>query len=578
LDIREDCSTIIIIKSSIVYNQSPIIYHIKKVQLISTFGVISTRSSEEGPIIEPGSGLPHCYTVRTPITVTFTTFFLINLMNLFSVISIVCGILLGLMITTQIERLFNFRMPSTLSSSSSSTTGNMNLTIFTSKGTISSNITTINTIINTTVDRITDVTSSMSSSTTNTPPVSVQNNITNIKEINIKKSLDSHDQRLSSSSTTTCPYDFTVYIYDIPTTIDSIRISKEARKNHTLHVCHKCILEQFSLEYIIYDFFINFCGRTFNPKIADYFYLPIIRDAEFRYNLNKKGNRYRQSSLTEQALINIIEKNDSTLWKLIFNITDQYWYQFKIDDNDENNYSSSSSDNNQLYHHHHHHHQNNNPDDQQQQQEMNYGYNHIIVMPAPVTNLRHETSQRGYFHYMLHLYPPIFLNLEYSLQFSKEYPICTKEKNIVMPYPTIDYELFNGNLYSSSSSLSSLLSEAASESLLLSQSSLSSLVSPYYNISSSHHNHHHHTHTVHNHTHHESYSLVINETRKYLFYYAGGLHGDCMEVRKAMKIIMKNCSLIHHHNIIPPHVKSNQAERENGFISSTFCPIPIGNK
>ena len=42
----------------------------------------------------------------------------------------------------------------------------------------------------------------------------------------------------------------------------------------------------------------------------------------------------------------------------------------------------------------------------------------------------------------------IFLNLEYSLQFSKEYPICTKEKNIVMPYPTIYHELFNGNLYS----------------------------------------------------------------------------------------------------------------------------------
>jgi hypothetical protein len=544
------------------------------------------------------------------LLVTVTNF---NLMNLFSVISIVCGILLGLMITTQIDRLFNYRMPSTLSSSSSSSsslsTGNMNPTNFTSKGTISSNITkfmNINTIVNTAVDRITDVTSNKSSSTTNTPPVSVQNNIENIEEIKIEKPLDSHDQRissLSSTTTTTCPYDFTVYVYDIPITIDSIRISKEARKNHTLHVCHKCILEQFSLEYIVYDFFINFCGRTFNPKIADYFYLPIIRDAEFRYNLNKKGNRYRQSSLTEQALIDIIEKNDSTLWKLIFNITDQYWYQLKIDNNDDNNYSSStsstrrsgsSSDSNQLYHLHHH--QNINPDNnnqqQQQQQQMYYGYNHIIVMPAPVTNLRHETSQRGYFHYMFHLYPPIFLNLEYSLQFSEEYPICTKEKNIVMPYPTIDYELFNGNLYSSSSSLSSLLSspsKAISESLLLSQSSLSSLVSPYYNISSSHqnhHHHHHHHHTYHTHTnqshtdlthtHNENYSLVINETRKYLLYYAGGLHGDCMEVRKAMKIIMKNCSLIHHHNIIPPHVKSNQAERENGFISSTFCPIPIG--
>jgi hypothetical protein len=30
----------------------------------------------------------------------------------------------------------------------------------------------------------------------------------------------------------------------------------------------------------------------------------------------------------------------------------------------------------------------------------NNGADHIIVMPAPVTNLRHETSMRGFFHYV----------------------------------------------------------------------------------------------------------------------------------------------------------------------------------
>jgi hypothetical protein len=55
------------------------------------------------------------------------------------------------------------------------------------------------------------------------------------------------------------------------------------------------------------------------------------------------------------------------------------------------------------------------------------GGDHIIVMPAPVTNLRHQGSQRGFFHYMLHLNTPIFLGLEYSTSFVAEYPICSSQ-------------------------------------------------------------------------------------------------------------------------------------------------------
>jgi hypothetical protein len=62
--------------------------------------------------------------------------------------------------------------------------------------------------------------------------------------------------------------------------------------------------------------------------------------------------------------------------------------------------------------------------------------------------------------------------------------------------------------------------------------------------------------------------------RKYLLYYAGGLHGDCVEVRRAMKFIMQNHTALH--NVIPP-VRSNMAVRENGFMAATFCPIPIGD-
>jgi hypothetical protein len=267
-----------------------------------------------------------------------------------------------------------------------------------------------------------------------------------------------------------CEYDFKVYVYEIPPALDSIRIGQEARRNKSLHVCHKCILEQFSLEYIVNDYFTQFCGRTYNPDEADFFYLPLVRDAEFRMAMSI-STRNRAPSSSEWALLNLLEKNDSTLWRDVFNITDRYW--------------------------HAHH-----------------GADHIIAMPAPVTNIRHETSQRGFFHYMMHLHPPIFLCLEYSLGFVQEYPQCATGKNIVVPYPTTDPELFSGKLTSA------------------------------------------------------------KIERKYLLYYAGGLHGDCVEVRKAMKVLMQNSTRLP--NVIPP-VRSNQAEREHGFLAATFCPIPIGD-
>lgn len=269
-----------------------------------------------------------------------------------------------------------------------------------------------------------------------------------------------------------CPYDFKVYVYEIPQQLEAVRFSIEARHNKTLHVCHKCILEQFSLEYIMNDFFTQFCGRTRNPAEADFFYLPLVRDAEFRYMMGL-STRNRAPSSAEWALLNILEKNDSALWKSVFNVTDVYWHAHG-------------------------------------------GADHIIVMPAPVTNIRHETSQRGFFHYMMHLHPPIFLGLEYSLGFVQEYPICATKKNIVVPYPTIDPALYNGQLTSAS------------------------------------------------------------VERKYLLYYAGGMHGDCVEVRRALKMLMQNSTKLATRNIIPP-VRATIAQREHGFLAATYCPIPIGD-
>jgi hypothetical protein len=47
---------------------------------------------------------------------------------------------------------------------------------------------------------------------------------------------------------------------------------------------------------------------------------------------------------------------------------------------------------------------------------------------------------------MIQLTPPVFLNVEFSRSFVKEYPVCATEKNVVMPYPTTDPDLINGKL------------------------------------------------------------------------------------------------------------------------------------
>jgi len=138
---------------------------------------------------------------------------------------------------------------------------------------------------------------------------------------------------------------------------------EQARTNHSYHICRKCIWEQFALEYILYDYFTQFCGRVYNPDNADYFYLPIVREIDYRIGMYQKGGR--DPSIIEKTLLNAIEKNDTLLWKQIFQISDRYWHRHG-------------------------------------------GSDHIIAMAAPVTNLRHQSNMRGFFHYVSSL---MYVNL-----------------------------------------------------------------------------------------------------------------------------------------------------------------------
>lgn len=254
-----------------------------------------------------------------------------------------------------------------------------------------------------------------------------------------------------------------MYVYEINLALSEN--AEKARKEQSYHVCTKCIYEQFALEYIIYDYFTKFCGRTYNPDDADYFYLPIIKDIDYRIALAKNGNR--QSSPIEQALLDAIEKNNLTLWKEVFQVTDAYW-------------------------------------------KRNNGADHILVMPAPVTNLRHQSNMRGFFHYMMQLNRPIFINVELSKSFIQEYPICAKKKIIVAPYPTTD-----PNVYST-------INAKRNPSTL----------------------------------------------RDKLYFYHGGMHGSCIFVRQGLVGIMQHKQLA---------TMRGDRKRELGFLTATFCPIPVGD-
>lgn len=150
-----------------------------------------------------------------------------------------------------------------------------------------------------------------------------------------------------------CHYDFRVYVYPLPARF--LVKAEEARRNQTYHICRKCIFEQFALEYIIYDFFTQFCGRVSDPEKADFFYLPIIRDIDYRMTMYSRGGR--EPSLIEKILLALVEINDTSSWLKNFEMTDKYWRRYR-------------------------------------------GSDHIIVMPAPVTNLRHQSNARGFFHYV----------------------------------------------------------------------------------------------------------------------------------------------------------------------------------
>ena len=162
--------------------------------------------------------------------------------------------------------------------------------------------------------------------------------------------------------------------------------------------------------------------------------------------------------------------------------------------------------------------------------ERNKGADHIVVMAAPLTGLTHPSSKRGDWHYITtqhQLSAPIVISTELSTSFVKKFPKCAA-KNIVVPYPNHNGDWFNGRLDQE-------VKEKASVSRSVNSSSLDSKISQ--------------------------------------MYYSGGMHGECVPLRKSIKSSFQ-CSSS---SSLLSSVFGKSYSFNEGLRAATFCPCPHGD-
>lgn len=183
-----------------------------------------------------------------------------------------------------------------------------------------------------------------------------------------------------------CPYSVRVYVYEFSASLAFNQLAAKGRKSPSdSHFDGEHLLAQFSLEFILSDFFEQACVRTMDPDVADFYFVPFYSDIEYR-----AAGRPDGPSAHGEAILDILERNDTRKWVERFGVTDKYW--------------------------------------------LRWPERHLLVQPAPVTGWRHPKGRRGWHHYKVQLAAPIFLSIEVSRSWTLQYPSCSS-KNIVLPYP-----------------------------------------------------------------------------------------------------------------------------------------------
>ena len=231
----------------------------------------------------------------------------------------------------------------------------------------------------------------------------------------------------SRASGAACPYAVRVYSYEFSPSYAFNELAAAARRSPArTHFEGEHLLAQFTLEFVLADFFSQACVRTDDPERADFYFVPFYSDIErrsarpiaqsarrrrepmrtvptrvarralargalARANVGpddvdaaarprspatsrravKRPRRYRSTGRPDApsrhgaALLDILERNDTSAWVREFGVTDEYWRR--------------------------------------------HPERHLLVQAAPVTGWRHPKGRRGWAHYAVQLAAPVFL-------------------------------------------------------------------------------------------------------------------------------------------------------------------------
>jgi len=276
-------------------------------------------------------------------------------------------------------------------------------------------------------------------------------------------------------------------------------------------------LVQYNTELLVRDIIIHpdSCLRTHDPDKATLFYVPYLPSAE-HHNGSLFGNM--SQSIHGKAIQDIITETKYELWETAFGLTSKYW-------------------------------------------KRRNGSDHILVFSEPMHGLWHPKSRRGNFHFLhsqFQTHSPIVVSNELSKTFIDMYPRCAK-KNILMPYPNTNGRWFNGKL--DNEVATKMFERTNIRKVYESPAAIQSEVE----LDRQHESK-------------KEQELDFNATsisplRIFGYYYQGGNHGTCTQLRRSMRDEFQ-CSpsgkmVQRHKNVIDNY--------SHAYRQATFCPCPGGD-
>ena len=275
---------------------------------------------------------------------------------------------------------------------------------------------------------------------------------------------------------------------------------------------------QFALDAVVYELLTSphSCLRTEDPSHAQLFFVPFLpslyrRGGRVGRNDTRNGDNNHgppppqpppqppeHTSVYEEALAHAMMGTSYDGWEQTFGLTSRYW-------------------------------------------RARNGTDHVVVMPEPLHGLYHPRGKRGFHHYIKtqkQLTASIVISVELSRTFVETYPRCSRQKNLVVPYPNVDGRWYNG-----------VWDEQAR------------LVRHHQRADD---------------TNEQSSSLNNDRHRPFSVYYAAGNHGECRGLRRALHT-NHQCENHHPFESQEWHFHRTIGSFPVGMRRATFCPCPGGD-